>query len=337
MAWALGLSQPRRWRFFGCVGPEERSVGALIALQKMGILGDVEILRVEDTVPENKEAENAAIEHNRTRCQAAGLSLDLVNVALDAPLMNATWKQRLSFSKKTSLCLDISSMPKRFFFSVVKTALNSPDVENFIVLYSKPVSYPDGGLSGNPEQWAAMSGFKCDDPDLEKEATAHLIVGAGFAVGGLGGHLEGRNNNGILVDVLIPFPAEPWSSVHRSWTFARELGECLEVNPTKENNEVQLAYHRVGALDTCSAFEILLRRTCEGRSPVALAPLGPKPISLAMCLLASQKDGFPVYYAQPKTYAVEYSRGYKITYAYWIKHNGENLYKIPETSDGLIM
>lgn len=128
----------------------------------------------------------------------------------------------------------------------------------------------------------------------------------------------------LNLDILVPFPAEPWQSVRRSWKSAHEIEKELGgVNSDRRPN-----YHRVPALDASAAFERLLSLTNSGKQPSALAPLGPKPTSLAMCLLVSQTDRHPVYYAQPKTYAINYSEGYEKTYAYWIKHDGEGLYSL---------
>lgn len=85
----------------------------------------------------------------------------------------------------------------------------------------------------------------CDDPELEVQAASHLIVGAGFAVDGLREHLEGRDD-AMRVDVLIPFPAESWQSIRRSWSSAQEIFSSLEV---------------------------------DSESGTSLAPLGPKPVS----------------------------------------------------------
>jgi len=62
--------------------------------------------------------------------------------------------------------------------------------------------------------------------------------------------------------------------------------------------------------------------------PSTFAPLGPKPQFVAMCLLASQLDGFPVYYAQPQTYASNYSIGCDSMYACWVKRNSVDLYAV---------
>lgn len=327
LEWALGLTAPRRWRFFGCVAAEERSISALTTLHRMDLLESIEMLRIRDTEPTDPVAENEKVKERLALCAAAGCHVQPSQVDLEAPLHNEEWKQKFAFTSETSFCLDISSLPKRFFFRAIKAALTSPDVRDFLILYSKPRSYPQGALSGNPKDWATIPGFGCEDPDYQRVAASRLIVGAGFAVDGLHDHLEGRSG-GITVDVLIPFPAEPWRSVRRSWESARAIEEALGSDPDAGRSEVKPSFHQVGALDTSTGFEKLLTLTQNGKVPATLGPLGPKPLSVAMCLLASQTNRHPVYYAQPKSYALDYSAGFETTYAYWIKHQGVNLYAI---------
>ncbi len=265
------------------------------------------------------------IGHCLAKCVAAGLTVLPTTIALEAPLQNQTWKQKFAFPEATSFCLDISSLPKRFFFQAIKAALAAPNVRDFLILYSKPQSYAKGLLSSNHGDWATITGFGCEDPDNQSAAASRLIVGAGFAVDGLHDHLAGRSG-GISVDVLIPFPAQPWHLIRRSWDSAREIEEALDADQNQGLSAVKPSFHQVGALDTSTAFEKLLTLTRNAETPATLAPLGPKPLSVAMCILASQSDRYPVYYAQPRTYALDYSVGCETTYAYWIKHQGVNLY-----------
>ncbi|MFU8892692.1 MAG: hypothetical protein ACNA8L_03600 [Luteolibacter sp.] len=327
LTWTLGLSAPRNWRLLGCVAAEERSVAALLALHQMQALERVEMLRILDPEPTDAAAEESFIRQRLDACAVAGVQCQPDTTTLDAPLQNPAWRKRLAFPQNTSLCLDISSLPKRFFFPIIKAALLSPNVCDFLILYTKPRNYPDGPLASNPRDWATLTGFGCEDPDNQIAAAARLIVGAGFAVDGLHDHLEGQGSR-MEVDVLIPFPAEPWTSVRRSWESARTIEEALGADPDNELAEVKPIHHRMGALDTSTAFDRLRILTQNGTSHAALAPLGPKPLSVAMCLLATQSDRFPVYYAQPRTYALDYSTGCETTYAYWIKHQGNNYYKI---------
>lgn len=327
LEWALALSPPRRWRFFGCVAPEERSLSALISLHRMNALESIEMLRIIDTDRPDPAEEEAMIRKRLTHCADMECPVQPAETALEAPLQNAVWRRKFSFPEDSSFCLDISSLPKRFFFQAIKAALGSPNVRDFIILYTKPERYSEGSLSSNPKDWATITGFGCEDPDHQSAAASRLIVGAGFAVDGLHDHLEG-SSGGITVDVLIPFPADPWKSVRRSWLSAQAIEEALGSDPDKGSPEVKPAWHQVGALDTSTAFQKLLSLTQNGAIPATLAPLGPKPHSAAMCLLAAQSDRHPVYYAQPRAYAVDYSSGCGKTHAFWVKHQGLNLYAI---------
>lgn len=325
--WALALSSPRKWRFIGCVAAEERSVASVTALHRIQALQSVEMLRILDPEPINLPAEDSLVQQRIAECTAEGLSFEPIVTSLDAPLQNSAWKQRMSFPPDTGFCLDISSLPKRFFFSAIKAALHNANVRDFLIIYAKPQNYPEGRLSSNPRDWSTITGFDCEDPDYQSEASSRLIVGAGFAVDGLHDHLEGRGSR-MDVDVLIPFPADHWSSVRRTWESTREIAEALGADPDQGLPEVKPNYHRVAASDTSTAFDCLRGITDGGRTPAALAPLGPKPHSVAMCLLAAQTGRHPVYYAQPRTYALNYSFGCKTILAYWIKHKGVNLYSL---------
>jgi hypothetical protein len=327
LEWSLGLTEDRQWNFFGCLGPEERSVAAVIDLHERNILSDVTMLKILDTDPWDISEGAEAIDKCLKRCNSIGLQITPEDVPLGASLFNESWRDRFNLPSGSSLCLDISSLPKRFFFRVIKAVLKQPKIKDFMVVYTQPISYPKKVLSGNPDDWSTIPGFNCDDPDLEAQASSRLIASAGFAVEGLQEHLEGSGRTNRL-DVLIPFPAPSWSSVLRSWESARGIEDVLEVDNGTSQAKLRPGYYRVGVLDTATAFDTLLRLTNEGKDPAVLAPLGPKPISVAMCLLAAQTAHYPVCYAQPKSYSANYSLGSGTIHAYWIKHDGKNLYAL---------
>jgi hypothetical protein len=325
LEWALGLSTQRRWNFYGCFGTEDRSVHGLCEFKRLGLLEAHRMIQIRDTVPMIAKDEETAHFRLRDHCRLAGL--ELAPKIFDLQGFTTSWSNEIDDISSGSVCLDISSMPKRFFFVYLKRLLKNPKTKDLVIIYTKPNRYTRNALSGNADQWAALSGFSCDDPDIEKEANARLIVNAGFAADGLREHLDGSGPE-LQVDLLIPFPTMPWKSVARSWESARVIEQGLQIEDRTGKGRERLSYHRVGALDTPSAFDMLLRLTQDGSFPSALAPLGPKPISVAMCILASQSPNFPVYYAQPKSYAIDYSTGSETIYAYWIKHSGKNLYAL---------
>ena len=325
--WVLGLSEKRSWNFLGCLGTEERSVASLLQLSANDPLSSAHLLRIRDTSPTEPDEEETAIERNVEACAAAAVTFERHDLTLQGPLNLNSWPSGFDFSGKPDVCIDVSSLPKRFFFAAVKAALQTQAVKNLVVTYARPSGYPPTDISGNPDSWETMDNFGITDPDIESEVDSRLIVNAGFMVGGLIEHLENRRG-GLSASILIPFPADLWSSVQRSWESARSIEESLQIMDERGAVNENPEYRRVGAHDTSTAFDILLDLTNRGATAAALAPLGPKPISLAFCLLASQTEKHPVYYAQPKAYAVNYSEGCEGTYGYWIKHDGENLYQV---------
>lgn len=89
--------------------------------------------------------------------------------------------------------------------------------------------------------------------------------------------------------------------------------------------------------DVPSAFDALRTVTRNGERSCALAPFGPKTLSLAMCLfaIASDRAGrepVHVYYTQPRRYALDYTTGIKVVdgvpdiKAYCLRINGRDLY-----------
>lgn len=321
LSWVLGISEPRRWHFVGCLAAEERSVQPLLALHQMNLLESIQLARVHDLKPEDKELEEEVVEKRRRECANVGLAFTAKELDLDTRVNSSSWPDAFDFRGKESIVLDISCLPKRFFFPILRSAVRSPHVKDLLVLYAKPQGYPKGDISGDRDPWKVIDQFRLEDVETEAEAEKSLIISIGFMVGGLVEYLSEPKDD-LRLDLLIPFPAEPWDSVHRSWISARliesEFGQ----------GEKNLSYHRVPALDASMAFDRLLSLTDSGAKPAALAPLGPKPTSMAMCLLASATERHPVYYAQPNTYAVEYSFGYEKSFAYWIKHGGKNLYSL---------
>ena len=323
LSWALGMSAARRWHFLGCIAAEERSVEPLLELHRHDLLKSVQLARVRDLKPQSPELEEVEIEKRKANCAATGLQVSPVTLDLDVRVNELTWPGAFDFRDKASVCLDISCLPKRFFFPLLRAVFNSPEVKDLLVLYAKPRGYPPGEISGDRDSWKTIDQFSLEDMTTEAQAEKSLIISTGFMVGGLVEYLSGPKDD-LSMDLMVPFPAEPWDSVHRAWSSARLIENELAIG----NSSKRPAYHRVPALDGSTAFDRLLSITQFGEKPAALAPLGPKPTSMAMCLLASQTNHHPVYYAQPKTYAVNYSIGYEKTYAYWVKHSGDNLYAL---------
>ena len=226
-------------------------------------------------------------------------------------------------SEKQDVILDVSSMPKRFFFPILKILLSRPDsVESLVVTYSAPEVYFEGKLAENFDDWDHLplfgisKNYGSDMPNL-------LLVGVGFEAYGLQEQVE-HAGTGLPVKLLLPFPAPP-EAFQRSWEMVRKL--------RKYSPDDNFELFRVEAKNVSDAFDRLVDITNNGAQNSVLAPFGPKPISVAMCIYAALTKS-EVFYTQPTVYHPDYSSGISMVngnpeiYAYCIRLDGKNFYEI---------
>jgi hypothetical protein len=213
-----------------------------------------------------------------------------------------------SCTSPRSLWLDVTCLPKRFFFLLVKLALRDPRIRDLLVTYTQPAPgrYTDEHLAEDPGDAQPLPGFGLvgGDPD-------ELIIAVGFESLGLPQLLGEYRDKRRLV--LVPFPpGQPYS--RRIWQTIMNVGHPGDAN-----------LKRVPALDVFDALGIMMEDTSPDISlgrPPALAPYGPKPISLAMCLYAV-RFGSPVFYTQPRVYHPDYTIGVGSSWAYSLKRDGK--------------
>lgn len=317
--WTLSITSPRQWFFVGALGTEDRSLEAWKWVKTLNLEKDrvmIQVSPIEATrfcVPtraslQARRAEFVALGGSESEIKPLGLLAEKFEIEALA----------LALSEKSpSVILDISSLPKRFFFLLLRAFRQSEGIRDLVVTYTCPREYQsEDKLSEGAEKWDYLPGF------LGTGKKELLVAAVGFMVESLQEHLSG-NEAHKAVQLLIPFPAPP-SSIRRSWQSVFTLH-------TGRNSE-KFEKHRVDANDMSAAFD----RICSlGRDvdAVAFAPFGPKPISAAMCLYADQCDS-AVHYPQPHGYSPNYSMGVAAVNgkphvnAYWIKHSGENLYAV---------
>jgi len=144
-----------------------------------------------------------------------------------------------------------------------------------------------------------------------------LVVAVGFESLGLPQLLSEYRDRNYEIIVLLPFPpGQPYS--RRIWETLQRLG--VEVSGQK--------IKRVNAIDALGTQLLLLEilQTSNPRKPPALAPYGPKPVSLGMCLYAIQADS-PVFYTQPRVYHPDYTIGIGESWGYYLKLKGREVWK----------
>jgi hypothetical protein len=227
-----------------------------------------------------------------------------------------------SVSGVQTVVLDISVLPKRVFVFLIKLLI--PKVENLVVTYCSPESYPESQLCFSARPPEALPGFS--QATAVNKAGHKVVVSLGFvplSVGEIVGSGIGSN-----LEIIFPFPTSP-DGYRRNWRLLSNL-----FNP-EDLKDAQL--RRIHALDAFEVCDLVAALAAIG--PITAIPLGPKAHTLGMVLAALKGDKNPsshpiqIIYPQPKEYLSNYSNGIKRTedgapsiFAYCLKKNGANVY-----------
>ena len=317
--WALSLSSQKQWHFVGAIGTEDRSLCSWAHLRGLGVLCGEMFAQVQDVDSDKyRDRTRIALE---ARCAEfvnhGGNSAAICRLDLMSELFLISGFARAAEALGPSVVLDITSLPKRFFFLILRTLVLSGQLQNLLLTYTSPASYADGPLYEDIEPWHTLPGFGEAVPDKKL-----WIVSVGFLVESLRKYVG--DNPHEKMKLLIPFPA-PLSILRRTWESVANLEQV--------HSDDRFDKYRVDTLDMSAAFNRIQSLAANTDKALAFAPFGPKPTSAAMCLYAIQNDS-SVHYPQPKVYHPEYSKGIRnsdpasAVSAYWIKHEGENLYAV---------
>lgn len=319
--WALSLSSQKPWRFIGVIGTEERSLTSWEHMKGLGVVAGEHFAEIQDIDSDKyRERTRDSLEARRARfAQLGGNAAQVERMELMAELFLVNDFSRRAEAASSSIVLDITSFPKRFFFPILRILAGNPAVKNLLITYTSPASYApdDEPLYEDIEPWRVLPGF-----GGTVTSGMQWVVSVGFLVESLRLHVGGDPN--AKMKLLIPFPA-PLSALRRTWESVANL--------ERDHNDGRFEKFRVETLDMSAAFDRIRQLAGNPEKPLAFAPFGPKPTSAAMCLYAIQK-GSSVHYPQPTVYHPEYSRGIRnndpatAVSAYWVKHEGENLYAV---------
>lgn len=320
-----------RWDVVACVGPEERSVAAVVRLFKLGRLAKPFVLQVDDppsrfsvAIASAQQLRQAELE----RTLGHEVKPDRYHL-LTAAQSLVEYADTLCAEASENLIVDITSLPKRFFFALVKRLQRCARIQNLVVTYTYGDRHFKGPLAEDPAPAAHLPLFAPPYPEVSPQV---MVVALGFHPLGLPEMLEERNAINEI-RLLFPFPTDP-ANAHRVWGFLHSIGSSLPQS-VQGRDPIFVPGH-----DASAVFDYLVSLTDGGVRPAVFAPFGPKPVSLAMCLFASLTET-PVYYTQPRIYNPAYTtgvrlhRGTPLTYAYCIRLSGRNLFAIPAASAGL--
>jgi hypothetical protein len=319
----------QEWAFLGCLATEDRSIAAYKLLQSIGKVSNALVFHVKDSPSRFDSSINAKIEKLRIEWRNLGLVDDQIvpRDILGPHGEFATDIDRfINGLQATNVLIDISCLPKRFFFLILKKLISGlPNVQNILACYTDAQEYSKERLAENHSSWAPLPGFiaPANEPDEKK-----LIVSLGYEPLGLPDLYSNGLFNSSDIEFLFPFPASP-ESISKNWKFLQRL---MTIRSGSTN------IRRIDPLNVPDVFELLSSLTDKGLTYSTLAPFGPKSISLAMCLFAiscSAKSSAPsVFYTQPTVYHPEYSIGVKahkgipFVNTYCLRLHGQNLYGV---------
>ena len=304
----------------GALSFEERSVAVPVFANKIGN-SKIELFRIDDPPSNHSNAIQAALVLRREALAAHNVTYMEVGadlLATDQDIADAFYATvARSPRRPVSLWLDISSMPKRYFFLVLKLALANSDIETVLVTYSQPEpgGYVDAHLAEDPDDVRPLPGYT----SIVEPST--LVVAVGFESLGLPQFLSEYRDRRRRIVVFIPFPpGQPYAQ--RIWQTVQRLGLSTQ-GPDSRRIATLDAFETVRQLGAVLAAERANSADPESVS-VALAPYGPKPVSLGMCLFAIERDA-AVFYTQPKCYHPAYTSGTGESWAYLVKFRGNRL------------
>jgi hypothetical protein len=237
--------------------------------------------------------------------------------------------EQMAESSDSQVVMDVSTMPKRFFFPLLTRLCESSHIQTLIVTNTTPEEYGKE-LARDADEWRPLPIYCGDSLDESPEAT--LMIGVGYHPFRIQEILERSRGRRFGIKLFLPFPSLHPGNME-NWKFIRGI--------TSEWNRVDapIPIVRVPTHDASLAFDALRQHSSSGRTrALILAPFGPKPLSLAMCLLGIARTAIgsqtEIGYTQPRVYAPDYSIGIatqdgipKVA-AYCDKLNGRSLYAI---------
>jgi len=310
---ALGASLPllgaSHWCLLGTISTEDRCLGVANELKSASHLDKATMLRIRD-IREGERHTTLREKHARLfrRQIPNGIISPESSIALSLKEMKKLYVDATTgFSE--CVALDISTMPKAYFFPILKWILEDNRFKDVVVLYTKALQYTDDMLAADVGAWMPIQPFsESDDSDVNL-----LVVAAGFMPFGLP-ELVKEEYGRIEVKYLFPVPPGP-PTYQRSWGFMQSINDSRTIN---RDQIVQVSAH-----DAYATFKAL-ERVCTNLNPV-LAPYGSKPVSLGMALYAISSK-CSAYYTQPSYYHPDYSSGIGESVLYPVKLEGMYLY-----------
>lgn len=316
----LSRTRVPNWHLIACLGPEDRSIAARALLARCTTISGETWLKIEDGPNRFSSETNARIDTNHRALLNEGVAQSNIRTfALLAPY--GDYLDHLVQSVSTmgeNVALDISSMPKRFFFPILRILLRQAEIKNIVAVYHVPDHHTELPISEDVQPLSTLPLFPMP---LDAGRPTSVVISMGLQTLGVSELIE--TTGGAPIHLIFPLASR--SGVRAGLTaFHRSVELYIPA-------QYRVRSKFLSPVDVSSAYSQMLQIVGSDRNISALAPLGPKPISLAMALLAIRRN-FPVYYSQPTVYNPQYSVGLGIRdgvsacFGYFVKMAGRTLY-----------
>jgi hypothetical protein len=324
LTWLLPRLSPTKWNVLGCLATEERCLATWTTAGSAGRLKSERMLEIHDEHPADANhsrfftATERRIAESRGKYLSSGGKNGRITSFYLADAHARIIDVADEFAERCgpNVVIDVSCLPKRFFFPIIRRVMLQPKVKNVIATYTVPLEYTKAQLAEDPTAWTFLPTFLPPDPEPKDRV---VIIGLGYELLALRDVLAGNQ-----CELLFPFPSLP-PGIRRNWEFVHELSAFAKRPP-----------ERVYIYDVSEAFERIKAITNRGARYAVLAPYGPKTLSLAMCLYALStaqlESPASVYYTQPRVYNPSYSTGVQMNggvpeiLSYCLRLKGKDLY-----------
>lgn len=327
--WLMGRLGADGWSLLACAGSEERST-ALACHFGRARLDHARIVAIRDPEPLDGAELDALLARRKTELSAAAFAQGEIQ---DVRLLEGLDEIRshvavLADAGAHRLIIDITSLPKLWFFPMLQAALDDDRLTDVIATYTSAPRYAKI-LSENIGVLRPLPGFFADDGRTVHDS---MIVGIGFESTPLLPLLQ--DHRARKIRLIFPFPPGP-PAHRRNWMFVKQIEALTKSEDIDPPDRVHIHMY-----DCPQVFDALVEMTRNGEDSSALAPYGPKTVSLAMCLfsMAVAARGLarvPVFYAQPMRYALDYTTGISLRggapdcTGYCLRVRNRNLYDLP--------
>lgn len=303
--------------FLGCISTEQRSIAIPYEMIDDQCIQSQLLVITDppDAFPDNSKLAEINTKKNEDTIEALSDKFKKTNMELLAP--ESQLLDVLSFFKSTRECstiiLDITSFPKRYFCFFIMRLLMSP-WHNVILTYTDASSYPRGHLSTDTMTSDYLPGFGVN----RASEKANLVIAVGFESHGIRSIVDQYAYKPTETKYILSFPPDG-KYLKRQWLTLLQLWS---------GNASRLKSENMRSIATWDAEEvyIALKTWYQQTGDLVLAPFGAKTHTLGMALFAIENE-CPLIYSQPKSYNPSYAIGYGHKWAYVVKWEGVPCFK----------